>query len=307
MKLQDYHQYNSSFKKKFIYRLGASTGFFSEYNNMVLAMHYCLVNHIQFILESENANFSAGEGWNEFFVPFCSEIRNKWLRKFNRRIKPPYKNRYEWIAFNLFKRMHPNYIYMYTLFDTMRKTEVYDKYDIKEVGLYGNLLKNCSEIHKMIWKYNDKTSKEINAIIQNLVMPTEYIGMHIRQGDKKSEAELQSPEKYMEHARSFSDLKDVFVLTDDFSVIIRLKEFYPNYHFYTLCQENEDGYDFARFRNRTQQERKDSYLRLWASMDILEKSEFYIGTYSANPGMNMGFRMETDRIKCIDYDDWQLW
>lgn len=307
MNLRDYNSYNSSFKKKFIYRLGGFTGFFSEYNNMVLAMHYCLLNHIQFILESENANFSSGEGWNEFFMPFCPEKSNKWLRKFNHRIKPPYKNRYERVAFNLYKRMHPNYTYMYTLFDTVRKMGVYDEYDIKEVGLCGSLLDNCAEIHKMIWNYNDKTSKEIDTIAKNLAMPTEYIGMHIRQGDKRSEAELQSPEKYMEHAKKFSGLKDVFVLTDDFRVIIRLKELYPDYRFYTLCQESEDGYDFAKLRNSSQQERKNSYMRLWASMDILEKSDVFVGTYSANPGMNMGFRMDTQKIKCIDYEDWQLW
>lgn len=307
MILQEYNHLNSSFKKKFIYRLGGFTGFFSEYNNMVLAMHYCLVNHIQFILESENANFTSGEGWNEFFMPFCAEIRNKWLRKFNHRIKPPYKNKCERIAFNLYKRLHPDFIYMYTLFDTMRKTKVYDEYDIKEVGLCGNLLENCAEIHKMIWRYNEDTSKEINRIVHYLSMPSEFIGMHIRQGDKSSEAELQLPEKYMEHARQFSDLRNVFVLTDDYKVIIRLKELYPGYSFYTLCQEYEDGYDFVKLRNSTQLEIKSSYLRLWASMDILEKSAVFVGTYSANPGMNMGFRMKADRIKCIDYENWQLW
>ena len=94
MELYRYQCFNSSLRYRFIYRLGGSTGFFSEYNNMVLAIHYCLINKIQFVLESEDANFSSGEGWREFFLPFCKEIKNKWLHKYNYRIKPVYHNRF---------------------------------------------------------------------------------------------------------------------------------------------------------------------------------------------------------------------
>ena len=108
MDLQQYRMYNSSFRRKFVYRLGGSAGFFSEYNNMVLAILYCIVNRIQFVLESEEANFSSGKGWTEFFLPFCKEIKGKWLRLFNFRRKPTYKNFYERVCFNIYKRLHQN-------------------------------------------------------------------------------------------------------------------------------------------------------------------------------------------------------
>lgn len=307
MELSQYSSFNSSFRKRFIYRLGGSTGFFSEYNNMVLAIHYCLVNHIQFVLESEGANFSRGDGWNEFFLPFCKEIKNKWLRRFNHRIKPVYKNRFEWICFNLYKRIHPNTLFMYSLFDAIREEKREEVFMIPEVGLSGSLLDNCRKIHQMIWRYNEYSENRVNALIHSLHMPKRFVGIHIRLGDKGIETVLYKPVEYMKHVQRFSDEKNVFVLTDDYRAIIALKQDYPDYRFYTLCKENEKGYNLSELLERPKFEQIESYFRLWASMDVLERSILFVGTYSANPGMNMGFRLEEKQIKCLDYDKWVLW
>lgn len=307
MDLLTYQEYNKSFKTKFIYRLGGCTGFFSEYNNMVLAIHYCIVNRIQFVLESENANFSSGKGWTEFFMPFCHEQKNRWLRRFNHRIKPVYKNRKEWFCFNVYKRFHPSYTYMYSLFSAIRDVDINRRYIVEELGLNGTLLENCSAIHRMIWKYNEGTSFKIFQLINNLHLPDKYVGMHIRLGDKDTETQLLSPNQYMEKVQQHSLLRDVFVLTDDYRAILDLEKSHPTYRFYTLCGEDEKGYDFPKLISRSREEQTQSYLRLWASMEILEHSSLFVGTYSANPGMNMGFRMEKEKIHCLDYDEWQLW
>lgn len=274
---------------------------------MVLAMHYCIVNHYQFLLESEGANFPYGEGWNEFFEPFIKEISGRWLRKFNYRIKPTYNNRWEWFSFNVYKRLHPHYSYMYTLFNEVRKQDVNRRYTIEVLGLNGDLLENCAEIHRMIWHYNPLVKKEISSLINNLGIPRHHAGMHIRQGDKDEEAKLYNPDNYIHHLQKYTDEKIVFVLTDDFRVITRLREDYPDYQFFTLCQPEERGYSLSELLNSPKKEQRNAFLRLFASMEILEDSSIFVGTYSANPGMNMGFRLEKGSIKCIDFDDWQLW
>ena len=43
---------------RLLYRIGSDAGFFSEYNNMVLAMVYCQRNNMRFLLSSYGANFS---------------------------------------------------------------------------------------------------------------------------------------------------------------------------------------------------------------------------------------------------------
>jgi hypothetical protein len=307
MIIEEYQRYNTSFRKTFIYRLGGSTGFFSEYNNMILAMHYCLVNQIRFTLESSGANFSSGLGWEEFFWPFCEEKNDKWISKFNYRKKPVYKSYYEKIGFNLYKKLHPNYIFTYSLFETVRNVDVNKVYCVKELGLNGTLLQNCSAIHNMIWKYNSDVAIEISGLIKALGLPQRYVGIHIRQGDKTEETELYLPDAYMAKVKEFSGLKDAFVLTDDYRVIDYLRDTYKDYRFFTLCQTYEKGYSFPKLRRLPQVEQRLSYLRLWASMDIMAKADLFVGTYSANPGMNMGFRMDPATIKCVDFNEWQLW
>ena len=111
----------------------------------------------------------------------------------------------------------------------------------------------------------------------------------------------------MKHLQRYSEEKNVFVLTDDYRVLESLRGQYPEYRFFTLCQPDEKGYSLPKLLRMSPDELRNSYLRLWASMDILENSCIFVGTYSANPGMNMGFRMSEDKIKCIDYDKWLLW
>ncbi|MEG1585353.1 MAG: hypothetical protein RR346_00600, partial [Bacteroidales bacterium] len=58
-------------KDTHIFRIGIDAGFFSEYNNMILAYLYCKENNINFSLYSEYANFAFDKGWEDYFLPFC--------------------------------------------------------------------------------------------------------------------------------------------------------------------------------------------------------------------------------------------
>ena len=67
-----YQPINSSFKEKLVFRLGIDAGFFSEFNNMILAMAWCLENEVQFVLSSRHAWFDE-RGWSAWFRPFVKE------------------------------------------------------------------------------------------------------------------------------------------------------------------------------------------------------------------------------------------
>ena len=308
MDVRAYQKYNRQFWEKYVYRLGGSVGFFSEYNNMIIAMLYCLVHHKQFVLQSRNANFSAGEGWKEFFEPFCREVNNGMLEKYNHRIKPLYDQKSDRYAFNLYRYLIlQDARFTYEFFDEMRKMPVDTIYEIPELGLKGNLRECSTEIHKMVWRYNASTGKEIERMIEGLALPKEYVGIHVRQGDKNLETEVYTPKRYMDELQKHTDCKDVFVLTDDYRVLTDLRDEYKGYRFYTLCQSNEDGYSYEKLQALTYEERRKSMLRLWASMDVMEKGQVFVGTFTANPGMNMGFRMKEEQIFGIDYEHWILW
>ena len=56
--LSTYQKINSSFKKKLVYKFDYNENFYSEFNNMVLTMLYCLEHEIQFSLYSQDGIFS---------------------------------------------------------------------------------------------------------------------------------------------------------------------------------------------------------------------------------------------------------
>lgn len=63
-------------KDKLIFHLGHSAGFYSEFNNMVLAILYCKQHSIDFRLYSADANFGIRKGWRDYFLPFCAEKKS---------------------------------------------------------------------------------------------------------------------------------------------------------------------------------------------------------------------------------------
>lgn len=66
--IQKYKEVNDSFSYwKLIFHLGCDSGFYSEFNNMVLAMIYCLKSQIRFSMYSADANFGYKDGWQDYF------------------------------------------------------------------------------------------------------------------------------------------------------------------------------------------------------------------------------------------------
>ena len=81
---------NRTFRKELIFHLGSDAGFYSEFNNMILAIIYCLQYHIKFSMYSLDANFKYKEGWRDFFMPFCDEISDSFHHKYNMRYEDPF-------------------------------------------------------------------------------------------------------------------------------------------------------------------------------------------------------------------------
>ena len=182
-----------------------------------------------------------------------------------------------------------------------------ENFSIAKLGIEGSILDACRVIDKLVWNYNDETKNIIENKIKTLMLPENYIGFHIRAGDKFLEHELLNIKNYMNTASSLSSLKDAFVLTDDYNIIFKLQEEYPTWTFKTLCLSSEKGYFHQKFQVISKEQKRDAHLRLFASIDILSKSQLFVGTYSSNPGMVLGMKMDKSKIKCIDYDTWLIW
>ena len=312
MNIEEYQKINSSFKKKLIYKVGLDCGFFSEYNNMILAMAYCLIHKIQFVLSSNNANFENENGWCGFFEPFCEDvITSKDLHYKTVNWKYMLKILLAQKDLRILRNILPyfslgkNILYTQDVFERSRDYSLLKKkYYIDPLKIKLSYQEICSILVNLTWKYNLGVEKEVHNLILSLGLPSEYIGFHIRGGDKFLEHKIEPIENYF--SKNETCIKNVFVLTDDYTVISNIKKMYPDYSVYTLCEVSEHGYFHGDFINQDTAYKRRKLIRLFASIDILAASKLFIGTFSSNPGMYLGMRSPTIS-KGVDFDNWIIW
>lgn len=277
---------------------------------MILGMLYCLRKRIRFSLYSSDANFAYLKGWTDYFIPFCEESGNILHHWLNRRPNPRFKNLLlrgvDHCLSLAFRRISRNRLTLTDLWDEIRKQDL-GSFEMPELGLTGDLRAACQKLIQYTWRYNAETQRIVSDHIASLRLPMHYVGFHIRGGDKFVEARLQDVDVYIQKMCGLSSLREAFVLTDDYRVIELLERTYPDWTFYTLCAPEERGYFHQKFKKQSKEIIRAQHLRLFASMDILASSELFVGTFSSNPGMYLGMRMERDKTYSVDVPEWVIW
>ncbi|ADQ79466.1 hypothetical protein Palpr_1320 [Paludibacter propionicigenes WB4] len=332
MDLNDYQRLNKSFSKKLIFHLGTGSGFFSEYNNMIKAMAYCLQHKIQFVLYSADASFVYEKGWQDFFDSFTEEVTDSFHSQYNKRflersitrsfakyvrgllVTLKYRKTYgHLLQYSLFyqepqvvkdlKKEHGFDYFTYDLWSSFQEMDVTKRIEIP--GLYkGTIFDLMKQLDKLIWQFNEHTEAEVQKLIDGQKLPVNYFGMQIRGGDKFMENSLLDYKLYFQtlirKKKSFVDTNAVFVLTDDYRIIDNINAVFPQFQIYTLCSKEERGYFNESFKSETDDERKAKIIRLFASIQILANSAFFIGTESANPGKYLKLRLQKHRFYSLD-------
>lgn len=300
-------------RKKMIFHIGCGSGFFSEYLGMVFALAYCKIHNIEFKLYSKDANFAYRKGWTDFFEPFCEEVDENFHSVYNMRIPFPslakmmYKKivrkisipswfwkKYSWwyakvfLTAPFYKR---KYHFDYYTHDLWNKIQKFSKH-------------NTITIHKFLtatWKFNAETLKEITYITEKLNLPDVFIGTQIRAGDKATEAQLIEFSVYMEKIKSLNTyIFDLFILTDDYRIIAEIRDSYPEYRIFTLCNEEANGYENSKFQRMDKETKRRELIKLFASIEILWKSELLVASLNANPSLFLYHRQHPN-AHWIDY------
>lgn len=318
-------------KKRLIYNFGSKYGFFSEYNNMILCYLYCLCNDIEFVLYDSNHSFSKTHDFLDFFEPFCATDNHSFNKKYNRRDffgemgwrsmfkdlitnttskdEYPLKRMRLRLVGDFYKKIYGFDYFTYELFSLARNRDWENSYFYNEnICIDGDLQDACKKIIDKIWKYKPDVHAKVETYKEAISMPDKYLGLHIRGGDKVMEYDIQDVSKYMSLLEQHSSLREAFVLTDDYGIILKLRNDYPRWEFHTLCDELERGYYHDVFMANTDIESiANRHIKLFASMDILSKSQIFVGTFSSNPGMYLGMRMDKEKTFGVDFEKWRIW
>ena len=180
--------------QKLIFHIGHSAGFYSEFNNMVIAILYCRRHGIDFSIYSADANFRIKKGWQDYFLPFCNESHNPVHHYINHRFDEP-KGGKRKLLYDSYKRIFPNNFLTSELWNDFRHID-YSELTTSEVQ------KLSAPIINDIYRFNPSTQRQIENLISTIDLSDQYIGFHIRGGDKTSEHDIISIDQYIYHEQN---------------------------------------------------------------------------------------------------------
>lgn len=299
--VMSYRRVNDTFRRRMVYHVGVNCGFFVKMNYMVNAMLYCLAHHIRFQLYSDDANFSTGIGWREYFLPFCEEVHEPFHQKYNfhrlpswyRILKSCRKQRsvgpVVWKLKSIIKTMVCRIMALWTykeyvLLGQDAPSDPDNHYCIPELGINGSYTDTYGLLARMVWNLQPEVLHQADIFRHKLNIPSIYDGIHIRGGDKVTETELISAKRIMQVLKPMDDAC-VFVLTDDYRQYQELQVYYPHVRFLTLCHPEERGYLHKAFSQKSSQSRHEAIVRLIISVDLLLRSRSFIGSITTGPSV----------------------
>lgn len=296
--INSYKTLNSSFKKVAVFQL-TQRGFCSEVNNMILGILYCLVNEIQFTLNTDKWNMRISNGWTDYFQSFCpASSKGNYttdlillpsdltgvisLLKTNKRL-----------FLKLFLIFYPRKLLGLPGFTTLYMSDIWKKirskeftgehFHIPELGIDGDIFHAKQIIASMIFRFNDETKSFVDSKYKVIKEP--FIATQIRRGDKLIEADFIPIEAYVNKIEEVrpEGITSVFAASDSTHAIECLKDLCPDsYNIWSFDTAMEDGHFQETFNSLGTEKIKAASRNLLVDIYTLIKSEQLVGTYSSN-------------------------
>ncbi len=158
-------------------------------------------------------------------------------------------------------------------------------FHIPELGIDGDYLHAFRKMTEITWKLNEVTGRECRHLADNLQLPQEYVGCQIRGGDKITETNLLPAEYYIRLIKQKTDLRDVFVLTDDYRIFRQVQSLAPDIRWYTLCDSGEKGYVNSAFTQTTKELKQKQMTRFLSSIQLLMNASIFTGSITTGPSL----------------------
>jgi hypothetical protein len=259
-------QISSITNRTFLYIAYDKVGFGSELNQLLLAFAYSVTTKRQFLINDRHWNY--GRFINYFNLPSSTNYS-----QFN----------YTFLTENNHENESIDHLqtsrYGTPIDEFWRATKQVQSMGIKR------------QVAHYLWKsMSNETFKFIQTcIIRNL---SNYIGIHIRKGDKiKLEAREIPLEEYIttieQILKANKTIKHIFVASDDYTVIEKLRQLKPQWNFLSLHDNSSQrtktiGHFQVRFNLLSKEEKIYETRLLMCELQILMDSQYVVCGMSSN-------------------------
>jgi hypothetical protein len=300
-------------KKTGIAWLLTTRGFGSEINNLLYAINYSRKNKLKFYLSSSSWNFKINKGWSDYFetsrdenhinrpkayfylIKKLSRYLNIGNMIFVDKTKVPdlkyllkYLKERDLVKLNLIALYMAKKI-LFLIQNKDLKSSLDSFNEIREFNKYERKMDPKRFIIKMneilmdIWKIKPEVLNEIEKMIPNDL--TEFVVLHIRRGDKITTGEDQhyTVNDYMKRLMIIdSNIKNIFLMSDDYCVLEELKTNFPHYNYFTLLNSSQKGHNQSSFNNSDDLNKEREAIQLLTEIETAKRSKLFIGSTKSN-------------------------
>ncbi|MBT4519828.1 MAG: hypothetical protein HOC23_07465 [Halieaceae bacterium] len=283
---QDYQAANLQNKRYLVHEPGGR-GFFAEFSTVAHAMVYAWTNNLQFVLDSSRWSFGIEQGWADYFIPIFPEYQSAMDDR---------------VEFRTSERVHPSVEgrhihYHNVLFSRPARVAIGDHIVLGDHPINIHFL-------RMLFRYNGKIRRAIEAQINALELPDHYVALHLRRGDKVGDEDILYPtQAYLDHVSEAYRNLPVFAMSDDHAAINDVREALAGdgsgRALFSLTEKNQAGFNEQRLQrgafflqadsSPTSDTERSTYtnnevIRLLAETVIAAQSQCFVGTYFSNVG-----------------------
>ncbi len=276
-----YRRANASLERPLVYAMG-DRGFYAEVTTVARAIIFAWANGRQLRLDSSAFAYAHAQGWGDYFEPFCEEVAEAGQSASPERIE-------------------------FTRTGDRRPFERLRAFQTDAVTIDGQRLRGfpfiMRHIMRMIHRLNAPTRAAVDAIVGPLGLPSEYVALHMRRGDKVGdEDDHYAAEAYLDLLDPAPD-EPIFLMSDEYACLAEVREALlrrgQRNPIHSLCQPEHEGFDVwalragERFagakapleddRTRTEYLQAETH-RMLAEIEIAARAQRFVSTHGSNVG-----------------------
>ena len=233
-------------KTAVVFTLNSSAGFFSVFFMMCKAYLYAKSNNYDFYIDHDNWQYTYNKGWHDYFTSL--------------RVWEP-ENITNYIKIHRFNHGNCKKLQRHTIYSYITA--------IQEIFVVNETIQN------MVKKYIANT-------IQN-----DYVSLYVRRGDKTKGEDKEMDELTLEEIVKSTiqyNKPNLFVQTDDYSVIEELKTILPFTNIFTFTNKNERGSKNGNMLKWSSSQRKLETENLLASILVFVNGSHGWSDHRSNVG-----------------------